>query len=208
MIRLLFLLTLFSVLNIYGQRAANSFAFSIGYYGDNFIHPGISLDGYYNYNEKKKTKERLFENRQEKRGHKVKTTRHYLKAGISTYSHPNNHQGWIFTLGDGFERVKHKNGNVLGYQINYGYVIRSYKLPTYSLINGKIETIKHANSQGFYTSLSPVFGRDLFVLTDFPIKTYFKPSIIIEAYNHAASINSSFEIAFIYAFNQSLKHAK
>lgn len=194
--------------SVFNQTPNDRFSLSIGYYGDNIIHPGMSIGGCYNLFSRLKIKSRLFEKRQLRFGDKTNTLLYYAQVKSGFYYHPNNHNGWFGSVGAGFDRIKGKNGNILGYNLNIGYLIRAYNLKTYELTEGKIKEVKNASSSGMYYSFSPVFGRDFFVRTGVPLKTYLKPIVSGMKYNHSYSINTFFEIEFVYTFNKTKENAR
>lgn len=184
---------------VYGQDSFGSpYAVSVSYFGDNGIHPGLKLAGYYNFERFEKSKERLFDKKQTKKGDKLKLKTYYGMASVGAYSHANNHTGWFGNIGIGYERVNARQGRLLGYGLSVGYLYRNYKFDTYELVDGEIEKIGLAGSGGAVLSLAPHFGRDLSIKTKIPLKIVVKPIIQIMQYNHGFAPNTALELEFIY----------
>ena len=180
------------------NESSNPFSVSVSYFGDNAIHPGLKLSGYYDFVNYEKSKARKFKKRQEKKGNRVKYKTYYGMASIGGYSHANNHNGWLVNIGGGYERVNARQGRLFGYSLNAGYLFRDYKFDTYTLSGNEIENIGLAGSGGFVFSLAPHFGRDLSIKTSIPLKVQFKPVLQVMQYNHGFIPNAALELEFIY----------
>lgn len=178
----------------------NPYAVSFSLYADNAIHPGLKLSGYYDFWINEKSKERLFEKRQEKKGNMVRQKSLFGKVEIGFYNHPNNHLGWLGNIGLGYERMNSRNGWLSGVSLNVGYLYRDYTFETFTLQDNTINKIPLAGSRGLVYSLSLFYGRDFSVKNCFPIKLRLKPSIQVMAYTYSYVINSALAIEFIYHF--------
>jgi len=184
---------------VHSQNNANSpFAFSIGYFGDNGIHPGIKLGGYYDFTSFEKSKKRKLKRVQDKKGNRKKYKSYYGFASLGVYSHANNHNGWFSNFGSGYESVNSRQGNLFGYSLSLGYLFRDYKFKTYEVVNGELSVIGAAGSGGVVFSLAPHIGRDLRIKTKIPLRVQLKPVIQLIQYNHGFVPNAALELEFIY----------
>lgn len=196
---LLVVVNLFSV-GFSQEKSANPFAISVSYFGDNGIHPGVKLGGYYDFVSFEKSNERKLKKGRKKKGDKVKYKTYYGVLSLGVYSHPNNHNGWFGNIGMGYERVNARQGRLFGYSLSVGYLYKDYKFETFALNNNEVETIGFAGSGGMVFSLAPHFGRDLSVKTNIPLKIQLKPILQLAKYNHGYVPNAALELEFIYHF--------
>ncbi|MFD1553900.1 hypothetical protein DNU06_14150 [Putridiphycobacter roseus] len=197
---LVFLISHYYHLAFSQNEVGSPFAVSFSIYGDNAIHPGLKLGGYYDLVTKEKSKERKFTRFQEKKGNKVKRRTYYGKVSIGAYSFANNHNGWFGNIGLGYERMKMRKGWLYGADISVGYLYRDYKTDTYAIVDNEIEKILFAGSGGIVYSFSPYVGRDFSLKSNFPIKLQLKPNLQVLSYSYGFVFNGALEIEFIYHF--------
>jgi hypothetical protein len=89
-----------------GSKAQN-FSFkelpiSVGFYGENGIHPGIKIGTSYNFYSREKSKNYRLNSRQTKFGNKLKLKELFLDYNLGLYSFPNNHTGYFTNVGSDF----------------------------------------------------------------------------------------------------------
>ena len=185
---------------IFGQEQENKMLpISVSYYGDNLIHPGLKVGTTYTFKSYQKFKVRRLNKRQIKMGNKIKYKQLMIMGSVGGYSHPNNDIGLFMNTGFGYERVKSGKGNLFGVNLELGYLRTFNRFKTLSVNPaGGIELVSLAGQNSVMLTLSPVFGRDLSIRRDIPLKWYVKPGIQLLKYNHGWFPNAVFEAETIF----------
>lgn len=183
-----------------GSKAQN-FSFkelpiSVGFYGENGIHPGIKIGTSYNFYSREKSKNYRLNSRQTKFGNKLKLKELFLDYNLGLYSFPNNHTGYFTNVGVTFLRTKLRKNFQLGLSFEMGYLRRANKFETYELTSdGQISTVGFAGNNAMVLALSPIFAKEF---ANNKLRIFGKPSFQFLTYTHTWQPNASLEIGLVF----------
>lgn len=128
-------------------------AISIGYYGDFFSHPGLTVKHELPLQYKLKIKEQRGSTQQR---HRFKL----LRSSITIYYHGGNHIGLMSLPEYVLRRIK-ENGKKREFAVGFGYHRSFLDAKTYRLNEaGQFERLKGAGQNSWITSFSYAFGKD------------------------------------------------
>lgn len=189
--RILFLLIAL-VIGKVGMTQNFSFKYlpiSVGYYGENGIHPGIKIGTSYSF---------YFwhGSRSTKFGKEYTRKELFLDYNLGFYSFPNNHTGYFTNVGMTFlSRGTFRKGFEFGLSFEMGYLRRSNKFETYELTSdGQISEVSFAGNNAMVLALSPIFAKEI---AHYKMRIFAKPSFQFLTYTHAWQPNASLEIGLI-----------
>ena len=171
---------------------------SVGYYGENGIHPGLKIGTSYTFWSKEKIKTYRFKSRTEKYGSKNKLKELSLDFNLGGYSHPNNHSGYFSNIGITYLRTKTRKRRQLGVSFEIGYLRRFNKLTTYELDeNGAIKKVNFAGNNALVIALSPIFAKE-FEFRARHMRYFIKPSLQYLKYNEKFQPNATLEVGLVF----------
>ena len=181
--------------SLLSAQVTNPTSFSVSYFGETVIHPGLKMGLTYDLKrwEKSKTK---------RNGVKKNTIQGFeLSPTVGFYYHK-DYQTGIFILPEfSYTRTK-TNGNFMTYGFGAGYM-RSIIPSVYELnSNGEIEKI-HTGNNYFVTNYFVSFGRDLTHKQKLPMKIFLKPQFMYALPNYETGV-----LYFAFEFGISYKLTK
>lgn len=162
----------------YGQ--ANSQNWSISYYGDLLIHPGIQLGRQVPLKNWKSTKDK-----RSRELNKYKS----INAGVDVtyYWHQDHHHGLILSPNLSFQKVN-ANGKYFQIKVSIGYHRSIVDGLTYAVQeNEEVVSQRGVGQSALFNALSFDFGKDLRITKQKPLRWFFQIGI-----NGRSSYNNSY----------------
>ncbi|MGB0862726.1 MAG: hypothetical protein ACPGXZ_07390 [Saprospiraceae bacterium] len=202
---LLIVICFFSIGQLEAQNDA-PISFSLSYFGESVIHPGLKIGIEKPFYTKEKVKKRWLAKRQERLGAKVSKSQLIWGANVGFYNHPNNNTG-LFLNGElSWKKTKMRKGSMFGAGLGIGYLHQFHNIDTYRLNNGQLEKVSAAGQAMMTSSFSLLYGRDLSVRHNSPFSWYVKPSFMIQfPYHHSTGINAALELGVKYKLSKGVK---